>query len=370
MFQKLFSGIILKVDYPGFKRSPSFGLNIWGKSMLEWVSSVFWEEPYIFADSSGDEKNDIISIENLIKENPSNTDYTVILFSDTPLIQRSTIIEAVEFCQKTPCNYCKMTRGYVIKNNTDVDLKDVFRAKRHYFSSEEDYLTASNYITLALINDIQKQRILRRHMCNGVYFLDPTSTFIDDQVEIGEGVTIFPNNHLIGKTIIKANVTLKNGNVITDSLIDNDAVITSSNINGSFIGQKTTVGPFAYLRPESYIGEGCRIGDYVEVKKSRIGKGSKVSHLTYVGDCEIGTNCNIGCGVVFCNYDGHKKYKSYVGDNVFIGSNTNIVSPVVIEDNSTIAAGSTITENVIKDSLAIARARQINKPGWKRKTED
>jgi len=204
-------------------------------------------------------------------------------------------------------------------------------------------------------------------MHNGVYFLDPSSVFVDDSVEIAGGVTVYPNNHLIGSTKINQGTILYDGNFITDSVIGENTQIKSSNINGSFIGNNTTVGPFAYLRPESYIGENCRVGDFVEIKKARLGNNTKVSHLSYVGDCEIGQDCNIGCGVVFCNYDGKHKNFTKVGNNVFIGSNTNIVSPVVIEDNAFIAAGSTVTENIPQYSLAIARARQVNKRDYMKK---
>ena len=124
------------------------------------------------------------------------------------------------------------------------------------------------------------------------------------------------------------------------------------------------MGPYAYIRPDSIIGPDCRIGDFVEIKKSIIGAKCKVSHLSYVGDCEMGEACNIGCGVVFVNYDGKNKFRSKVGNRVFVGSNSNIVAPVVLEDGAFIAAGSTLTQDVPQGALAIARARQVNKPEW------
>ncbi len=359
-----FCGVILRVDNPNFKRSPSYEIKIWGKSILEWVSSVFWEEPIIYADITGNEKSDAALIDQILKNNDLNRQYIAILFSDTPLITRRTIMEAVEYCKENDLGYVKMTRGYIIKKDCPKPFGEIAKSKTHYFSFEDDFLTAYNFKTLSLINEVQKQRILERHMHNGVYFLDPSSVFIDDTVEIASGVTVYPNNHLIGSTKISQGAVLYDGNFIVDSVIGQNAQIRSSNINGSFIGNNSTVGPFAYLRPESYIGEDCRIGDFVETKKARIGNKTKVAHLTYIGDCELGQNCNVGCGVVVCNYDGKNKHFSKVGDNVFIGSNTNIISPVVIEDNAFIAAGSTINQNVPKDSLAIARARQVNKPGY------
>lgn len=362
-----FCGVILKVDNPSFKRSPSYELKIWGKTMLEWVSSVFWEEPFIYADVLGEDKADIKIIENILKNTSFEKQYIVILYSDTPLITRKTVMEAVEYCQSNNLDYVKMTRGYIIKKDCPKPFSEITKSKTHYFSFEEDFLTALNFKTLALINEVQKQRIIERHMQNGVYFLDPSSAFIDDSVEIASGVTLYPNNHLIGKTIIHKGAVLFDGNFIQDSVIGENVEVRSSNISGSFIGNNTTVGPYAYLRPESYVGEECRIGDFVELKKARIGNKTKVAHLSYLGDCELGQNCNVGCGVVFCNYDGKHKHFSKVGNNVFIGSNTNIVSPVVIEDNAFIAAGSTVTENIPQYSLAIARARQVNKPDYMKK---
>jgi bifunctional N-acetylglucosamine-1-phosphate-uridyltransferase/glucosamine-1-phosphate-acetyltransferase GlmU-like protein len=362
-----FCGVILRVDNPNFKRSPSYEIKIWGKSMLEWVSSVFWEEPIIYADITGDEKSNVALIDKILKDNNFDRKYIAVLFSDTPLVTRRTIMEAVEYCQENDLDYVKMTRGYIIKKDCPKSFGEVVKSKTHYFSFEDDFLTAYNFKTLSLINEVQKQRIIERHMHNGVYFLDPSSVFIDDTVEISSGATIYPNNHFLGSTKISEGAVLFDGNFITDSVIGQNAQIRSSNISGSFIGNNTVVGPFAYLRPESYIGEDCRIGDFVEIKKARIGNKTKVAHLTYIGDCELGQNCNVGCGVVFCNYDGKSKHFSKVGDNVFIGSNTNIISPVVIEDNAFIAAGSTINQDVPKGNLAIARARQVNKPDYIRK---
>ena len=143
--------------------------------------------------------------------------------------------------------------------------------------------------------------------------------------------------------------------------------VKSSTIIDSQIGNGTTVGPYAYLRPGSRIGNNCKIGDFVEFKNASFGDGSKASHLSYIGDADVGSNVNIGCGVVFVNYDGKNKFRTVVKDNSFVGSNSNLVAPVTIEENSFIAAGSTITEDVPKDSLAIARGRQVNKADWNNK---
>ena len=140
--------------------------------------------------------------------------------------------------------------------------------------------------------------------------------------------------------------------------------VDNSVILESIVGENTTVGPFAYIRPETTIGRHARIGDFVEIKKSTIGDNTKVSHLTYIGDAEVGESCNFGCGTVVVNYDGKGKYKTKIGNNAFIGCNSNLVSPVEVDDNTYIAAGSTITDHVTEGSLAIARARQKNIEGW------
>jgi len=198
---------------------------------------------------------------------------------------------------------------------------------------------------------------------------DPNSTFIGCDVVIGRGVVIAPSNTLSGKTIVKDKVRLNRGNVIDSAIIDEGAKVSESQIFSSYIGKNTTVGPFSYIRPKSVIGEGCRIGDFVEIKNSIVGDGSKIAHLSYVGDAEIGKNCNVGCGVVFANYDGKNKNKTKVGDDVFIGSNVNLVAPIEVKAGAFLAAGSTLTSDVPPHALAIARARQVLKQDWVRETK-
>lgn len=228
-----------------------------------------------------------------------------------------------------------------------------------------DEITAVNSkYELSIASEIMRNRINKHHMDNGVIIIDPKSTFIEGDVVIGEDTIIYPGNVLEGNTSIGDNCILYSNNRITNGSIGSNVTIENSVILESSVGNNTTVGPFAYIRPETVIGNSARIGDFVEIKKSTIGDGTKVSHLTYIGDAEVGEKCNFGCGTVVVNYDGKKKYKTIIGNNVFIGCNTNLVSPVKVEDDTYIAAGSTITEQVPKGSLAIARARQINKENW------
>ncbi len=228
----------------------------------------------------------------------------------------------------------------------------------------EETLGINSRIELAEAEKIMKIRINKKHMENGVTIIDPENTYISSEAQIGQDTIIYPGNIIEGKTKIQSNCILYPNSRIVDSIIDKNVTIQSSVILESEIGEGTSIGPFAYVRPASIIGKHARIGDFVEIKKSTIGDNTKVSHLTYIGDAEVGTGCNFGCGTVVVNYDGKKKYKTLIGNNVFIGCNTNLVSPVEVKDNVYIAAGSTITKEIPAGNLAIARSRQTNLAGW------
>lgn len=228
----------------------------------------------------------------------------------------------------------------------------------------EETIGVNSRVQLAEAEEILRRRINRRHMENGVTLIDPNSIYIGDDVEIGRDTIIYPGNVIEGNTKIGEGVTLYPNSRISNSVISNSVEIQSSVIIDSQVGEGTTVGPFAYIRPESVIGSHARIGDFVEIKKSHIGNNTKVSHLTYIGDAKVGENCNFGCGTVVVNYDGKKKNTTIIGNNSFIGCNTNLVSPVTVEDNTYIAAGSTIVNDVKEGELAVARAKQRNIEGW------
>lgn len=234
-------------------------------------------------------------------------------------------------------------------------------------ASFEELVGVNNRLQLSQVQKIMQRRINEKHMLNGVTFIDPETTYIDKTVQIEEDTIIYPSNVLKGNTKIGSNCVLEQGNTIEDSEISHNVWIQNSTILKSFVGEGTKVGPFAYIRPDSEIGKNVKIGDFVEVKKSKIGDNSKASHLTYIGDAEVGKNVNLGCGVVFVNYDGINKHKTKIGDDCFIGCNVNLISPVIVGENSYIAAGSTITDDVPKDSLSIARSRQTNKDGYRKK---
>ncbi len=228
----------------------------------------------------------------------------------------------------------------------------------------EEIMGVNSRVQLSEAETVMRKRINHKHMVNGVTFIDCKSTYIDVDVEIGHDTIIYPGCVIQGNTTIKEECTLYSNSRICNSVIESGVIVENSVILESHVGEGTTVGPFAYIRPESKIGKSARIGDFVEIKKSTIGDNTKVSHLTYIGDAEVGSKCNFGCGTVVVNYDGQKKQKTIIGNNSFIGCNTNLISPVKVNDNTYIAAGSTITKEVPEGSLAIARSKQINKEGW------
>ena len=187
---------------------------------------------------------------------------------------------------------------------------------------------------------------------------DKKSVFIGKNVIIGENVTIYENNRIDGNTIIKDGAVILPNCYIVDTLIGENSVINHSQSELAEIGSNCTIGPFARLRPKAKILSGAKIGNFVEIKNATVGKGTKVSHLAYVGDADLGDNCNIGCGAIFVNYDGVNKHRTTVGNGCFIGSNCNIIAPVEIESKSYICAGTTVTDRVNSDDFVIGRVRQ------------
>ena len=193
-------------------------------------------------------------------------------------------------------------------------------------------------------------------------FINKKSCFIGKNVKFGKNVLVYENNHIEGDCYIGDNTTLLPSNYIVDSSFGEGCKVHNSVIENSKVLESVSIGPFARIRPNSIIGEGCRIGNFVEIKNAQIGKGCKISHLAYVGDAVLGENCNVGCGVIFANYNGKGKNKIEVGDHVFIGSNCNLIAPLKIEENSYICAGTTVTEDVASKDFVIGGARQENKP--------
>ncbi|WP_312700501.1 bifunctional UDP-N-acetylglucosamine diphosphorylase/glucosamine-1-phosphate N-acetyltransferase GlmU [Sedimentibacter sp.] len=252
---------------------------------------------------------------------------------------------------------------YYLTDTVKVLNKENYKIGGWILEDETDIKAVNDRVQLAEVTKIMQQRINEAHMLAGVTIIDPENTYIEDSVTIGRDTTIYPGTFLQQGTVIGCGCTIGPNTRIINSRICDNVSIESSKVIESEIGDGTTVGPFAYLRPGTVLGKNVKIGDFVEVKKSVIGDNSKSSHLSYIGDAEVGKNVNIGCGVVFVNYDGKKKHKTVVGDGAFIGSNSNLVAPVNVQQGGYIACGSTITDDVEEGDLAIARARQVNKKG-------
>ena len=221
---------------------------------------------------------------------------------------------------------------------------------------------------LAEAGQLLRGRINKALMLDGTTLVDPQTTYIDRGVRIGRDTTIHPNVHISGDTEIGNNCLIEPSVVIKGCKIGNGVTIKAGSVMmDAVIHDDVAIGPMAHLRPGTELKEHVKIGNFVETKKIVMGEGSKASHLTYLGDAAIGTNVNIGCGTITCNYDGVKKHRTVIGDDVFVGSDVQFVAPVTIGRNSLIAAGTTVTRDVPPDSLAIARAPQVNKEGWKLK---
>ena len=231
-------------------------------------------------------------------------------------------------------------------------------------SRNEEIMGVNNRAQLAEAAALMRDRINRDHMLEGVTFIDPKSTYIDLEVKIGPDTVIGPGVILKGKTVIGQDCEIGQNCRIVDSVIGNGVTIQSSTILESTVGDETTIGPYAYLRPHAHLGRRVKIGDFVEVKNANIGDGSKASHLAYIGDADVGKDVNIGCGVVFVNYDGINKYRSVVEDDAFIGSNSNLIAPVHVEQQGYVAAGTTISRDVPEGSLVVGRVKERVIPTW------
>lgn len=234
----------------------------------------------------------------------------------------------------------------------------------------DEIMGVNDRAQLASAGRILRRRINNEHMLNGVTLIDPEATYIDHGVTIGADTTIHPGCRIGEGTVIGCGCEIEAGVSISACRIGDDCHIKAASVlESSELGEDVAVGPMAHLRPGTTLGNKVKIGNFVETKKIVMGKGSKASHLTYLGDAEIGSNVNIGCGTITCNYDGVNKHRTVIGDDVFIGSDVQLVAPVSVGRNSLVAAGTTVTTDVPPDSLAIARVPQVNKNGWRLKTK-
>ena len=225
----------------------------------------------------------------------------------------------------------------------------------------DETLGVNDRFALSQAEEIMRARINERHMRNGVTIINPATTHISADAIIGSDTVIQPGCIIEGNTVIGEDCVIGPNSHIVNSTIGHATTIHSSVVLDSTVGNETAVGPFAHLRPASSLGDHVKVGNFVEVKKSKLGDNTKVSHLSYIGDAEVGDNCNIGCGTITVNYDGRNKFKTTIENDVFVGCNSNLVAPVTLGEGSFVAAGSTITKDVPADALALARARQENK---------
>lgn len=223
----------------------------------------------------------------------------------------------------------------------------------------------NNRVQLAEAELFLRRRIAREHMLNGVTIINPEHTYIEPTVKIGQDTILSPGVILEGETVIGSACVIGPNSRITTSTLGNRVQVGYSYLIQSQVADDCVIGPFSYLRPGTVLAEHVKVGDFTEIKKSVIGKGSKVPHLSYVGDAIIGDGVNIGAGTITCNYDGVHKHPTIIGDKAFIGSNTNLVAPITVGDGAYIGAGSTVTKDIPAGALAIARGRQRNIENWK-----
>ncbi|MGC2836244.1 bifunctional UDP-N-acetylglucosamine diphosphorylase/glucosamine-1-phosphate N-acetyltransferase GlmU [Bacillus subtilis] len=228
----------------------------------------------------------------------------------------------------------------------------------------QETLGVNDRVALSQAEQFMKERINKRHMQNGVTLIDPMNTYISPDAVIGSDTVIYPGTVIKGEVQIGEDTIIGPHTEIMNSAIGSRTVIKQSVVNHSKVGNDVNIGPFAHIRPDSVIGNEVKIGNFVEIKKTQFGDRSKASHLSYIGDAEVGTDVNLGCGSITVNYDGKNKYLTKIEDGAFIGCNSNLVAPVTVGEGAYVAAGSTVTEDVPGKALAIARARQVNKDDY------
>ncbi|WP_090794923.1 bifunctional UDP-N-acetylglucosamine diphosphorylase/glucosamine-1-phosphate N-acetyltransferase GlmU [Paenibacillus sp. GP183] len=264
--------------------------------------------------------------------------------------------------------------GHVTNDNTQNEyyLTDVIRIlagqrkgiQAYLLEDGSESIGVNDRPALAEAEQLLKRRINKQHMINGVTLIDPENTYIEADVQIGMDTVILPGTILRGSTLIGEGCTLGPNTEITDSTVKDEVTIKQSVVQEAFVDSFASVGPFAYLRPGAKLGQHVKVGDFVEIKNADLGEGSKVSHLSYIGDATVGKNVNFGCGAITVNYDGFNKNLTEIDDDAFVGSNVNLIAPVKIGKGAYVVAGSTITQPVEAGDLAIARERQVNKPGY------
>lgn len=347
---------ILRINNNGMmmsKKSKYFQ-EVYGKTVIERVINTIFEsgiEDIIILTNKDIEKfeekfGDKISCKTEITKKDIGAKNLIILDPDIPLIKQDTINKFIKESKESKVS--SLNNGeiefFYVSNDSikdeNIDIEKIVKSdtvKSIIKDCPNEFIRINNKMNIEKAINVLKDRINREHMKKGVTIEDSATTYIYDDVEIGIDTVIHPNT------------TIKSGVVI---------------------GEECEIGPNSYIREGCKLSDKVKIGSFVEIKKAIIGYGSKVPHLSYMGDSQIGKKCNIGCGTITCNYDGKNKFKTIIGDHSFIGSNTNLVAPVQLGDNTFVAAGSTITQDVPDDSFAIARQRQTNKEGRMKNYKD
>jgi len=259
---------------------------------------------------------------------------------------------------------------YYLTDLVEIARKKGLRCSAHWVADAVEVMGINTRVDLAVANEVLRQEKLKELMLSGVTVVDPKTTYADRTVEVGRDTVLYPNCTLQGTTRIGERCVIESNSKISDSIIADEVTIRSNSvITESKIEEGASIGPFAHLRPLSEVKTKAKIGNFVEVKKSVIGRGSKANHLTYIGDSMVGEEVNIGAGTITCNYDGFEKHPTIIGDRVFVGSNVELVAPVKVGDRSSIGAGTTVTKDVPEGALAISRVKQKNIKGWWKRVE-
>lgn len=255
---------------------------------------------------------------------------------------------------------------YYLTDVIGIQVSENKKVQSFVLEDNMEILGVNSKVELAQAGKVLRDRKNRELMEEGVILIDPENTYVEDNVKIGKDTILYPGVFLQGKTTIGERCEIIGNTRIIDSTLGNDIRVESSVIEESILEDKVTMGPFAHLRPKAHLKEKVHIGNFVEVKKSTLEKGVKAGHLTYLGDAQVGENTNIGAGTITCNYDGVNKFKTVIGKEVFIGSDTMLVAPVNIGEKALVGAGSVITKDVPNNSLSVSRSKQIIKTDWRK----
>lgn len=299
------------------------------------------------------------SIDQLLQN--SEGDWRLVVGEDFPLLTAEGLDSVMEYALLTGEDCIRFEGGILFRPEKlarAATLKEILF--KTFDGLQSVRLTPE---TLSFVCERFRKQILKGHAKNGVLIPYPETVFVDCHTRIGAETYVGPGV-ILEESVIGDCCKIGSGSTLKSAVVGDYAEITSSLIDHASVGEGSKVGPFAYLRPDSKVGENCRIGDFVELKNAEIGRGCKISHLAYVGDAVMGQNCNIGCGAVFANYNGKQKSRTVLGDKVFVGSNCNLVAPLSIGDGSFLAAGTTVTEDVPPFSLCIGRTHQLLKENW------